>query len=172
MLFRSQPHFRYTGVDPSVHVWNLGWPLATMIWDHRSGLHVGPFAYLLIPGLFVVGLTVFAFAWFLAWRRANHVGFIAMSPTVGSHWSELAYRLLASAGVGFTATLFCGLFVVPDRFDAVSSRYYHLPIFGLIAAYLFFRIRRTDFALGAVMLATVAYLAIFEFLLRAWFNTR
>ncbi len=36
------PHFRYTGSDPATHVWNLGWPLVTAIYDRRSGLHVGP----------------------------------------------------------------------------------------------------------------------------------
>ena len=46
------PHFRYTGSDPSVHVWNLGWPLPYMIYDPRSGLHVDPF------GVVVIGLQV------------------------------------------------------------------------------------------------------------------
>jgi hypothetical protein len=36
------PDFRYTGSDPATHVWNLGWPLAEAIYDHRSGFHVGP----------------------------------------------------------------------------------------------------------------------------------
>jgi hypothetical protein len=43
------PDFRYTGSDPATHVWNLGWPLATAIYDQRSGMHVGPLAYVLVP---------------------------------------------------------------------------------------------------------------------------
>src|SRR5688500_1919301 len=43
------PHFRYTGSDPTSHVWNLGWPLALFVYDPRSGLHVGPFAYVVLP---------------------------------------------------------------------------------------------------------------------------
>ena len=27
----------------------MGWPLATMIYDGGSGIHVGPFAYVLFP---------------------------------------------------------------------------------------------------------------------------
>lgn len=45
----GRPQFRYTGSDPSKHVWNLGWPSATAIYDHQSGLHVGPMAYVLVP---------------------------------------------------------------------------------------------------------------------------
>lgn len=42
------PNFRYTGSDPSVHVWNLGWPLATAIYDPRSGFHYAPEAFFLV----------------------------------------------------------------------------------------------------------------------------
>jgi len=59
------PHFRYTGADPDFNVWNLGWPLATMIWDARSGLHIGPFAYVLFPALFVLGVAILALAMLL-----------------------------------------------------------------------------------------------------------
>ncbi len=59
------PHFRYTGSDPDVPVWNLGWPLAEFIYDPRHGLQVGPGAPLLIAaqcGVFVfcVALVVVA----------------------------------------------------------------------------------------------------------------
>ena len=49
------PYFRYTGSDPAIHVWNLGWPLAVAIFDPRSGFHIGPFA---IP---VLGIQLFVF---------------------------------------------------------------------------------------------------------------
>lgn len=42
------PQFRYTGSDPIVHVWNLGWPLATAIYDLKNGLNIGPLFYILI----------------------------------------------------------------------------------------------------------------------------
>lgn len=57
------PDFRYTGSDPSVPVWNLGWPLALFIYDPKHGFQVGPFAYLMLPfqlGVLVVGLIVLA----------------------------------------------------------------------------------------------------------------
>jgi hypothetical protein len=57
----GSPHFRYTGSDPSVEVWNLGWPVATIIWDPRTGLHVGPFAYVLFPILILVGIAAIVF---------------------------------------------------------------------------------------------------------------
>ncbi len=47
------PSFRYTGGDLSVHVWNLGWPLPTMIYDSRSGLHSHPL------GIAMIGIQVF-----------------------------------------------------------------------------------------------------------------
>ena len=57
------PHFRYTGCDPNTHVWNLGWPLATAIYDEHSGLHVGPLAFLLVPlVVLVAGGTAVVFA--------------------------------------------------------------------------------------------------------------
>lgn len=59
----TSPDFRYTGSDPSVPVWNLGWPLALFIYDPKHGFQVGPFAYLMLPfqlGVLVVGLIVLA----------------------------------------------------------------------------------------------------------------
>ena len=47
------PWFRYTGADLAVHVWNLGWPMPTMIYDSRSGLHTHPL------GILLIGLQVF-----------------------------------------------------------------------------------------------------------------
>jgi hypothetical protein len=52
-----QPHFRYTGSDPDNHVWNIGWPLAIMIYDPQSGLHIGPFAMVLIPAEFALSVV-------------------------------------------------------------------------------------------------------------------
>lgn len=51
------PHFRYTGSDPANEVWNIGWPLATMIWDDQCGLEIGPFAYIVLPLLIGIGMT-------------------------------------------------------------------------------------------------------------------
>ncbi len=41
------PHFRFTGSDPNRFVWNLGWPLATCIYDAGAPpfFFVDPFAY-------------------------------------------------------------------------------------------------------------------------------
>jgi hypothetical protein len=50
------PFFRYTGADPSFHVWNLGWPLALAIYDTRSGLHLGLFLYLVLPVQMMIAL--------------------------------------------------------------------------------------------------------------------
>ncbi len=53
------PHFRYTGSDPAYQVWNLGWPLALFIYNPRSGIHVGPFAYVVLPlQLFVAAVIL------------------------------------------------------------------------------------------------------------------
>ena len=57
----GRPHFRYTGSDPSIAVWNIGWPLAIMIYDSNSGIHVGPFAYVLFP----LELIILAFSYAL-----------------------------------------------------------------------------------------------------------
>ncbi len=66
------PHFRYTGSDPAVFVWNFGWPLATFIYDPRSGVHVGPVAYFLLAAqlglLMVAGACLYVLQRF---RRAN-----------------------------------------------------------------------------------------------------
>ena len=51
----TAPHFRYTGSDPAIHVWNLGWPLALVIYDSQSGLHIGPLA---VP---ILGLQLILF---------------------------------------------------------------------------------------------------------------
>jgi hypothetical protein len=70
------PHFRYTGSDPGHHVWNLGWPLATCIYDsvHSPHLFAGPFAYAYaFAGL--VGFTVLYIA-FVGW---NHRGTLRAS---------------------------------------------------------------------------------------------
>ncbi len=45
----SRPDLRYTGSDPAVSVWNLGWPLAEFIYDPRFGPQVGPTAWMFIP---------------------------------------------------------------------------------------------------------------------------
>ena len=59
----AAPDFRYTGSDPTIPVWNLGWPLALFIHDPNHGFQVGPFAYLMLPFQFVVlaiGLIIVA----------------------------------------------------------------------------------------------------------------
>lgn len=43
------PYFRYTDSDPEFKVWNLGWPVPLAIFDPRSGIHIGPFVYVIIP---------------------------------------------------------------------------------------------------------------------------
>ena len=43
------PYFRYTGSDPAHEVWNLGWPVGLIIYDSRSGIHLGPFLYVVVP---------------------------------------------------------------------------------------------------------------------------
>lgn len=63
------PDFRYTGSDPAVDVWNLGWPLVLSIFDPRSGIHVGPFFYVVIPfQIAVISLVGLVFAF---WTRHN-----------------------------------------------------------------------------------------------------
>jgi hypothetical protein len=47
--WHGAPFFRYTGSDTSYVVWNLGWPLALAIYDPRSGVHIGPFFYVVAP---------------------------------------------------------------------------------------------------------------------------
>jgi hypothetical protein len=66
------PQFRYAGSDPQAHVWNLGWPVATLIYDQRSGMHAGPFFYVLIP--IEVGVVAVASLVFSIRRRANRRG--------------------------------------------------------------------------------------------------
>ncbi len=63
------PHFRYTGSDPSHHVWNLGWPLATCMFDPQSPPYffVGPLA---IP--YAIAATVaFSIAYMLLFLWNN-----------------------------------------------------------------------------------------------------
>jgi hypothetical protein len=55
------PQFRYTGSDPNTHIWNLGWPLATAIYDQHNGVHAGPLVYVLVP-MEVVALAAAAIA--------------------------------------------------------------------------------------------------------------
>ena len=62
------PEFRYSGSDPVSSVWNLGWPVALAIYDSRSGFHVGPFCYAVVP--FQVAI-VSAIAALSLWHRRN-----------------------------------------------------------------------------------------------------
>jgi hypothetical protein len=58
----AAPEFRYTGSDPAIPVWNLGWPGALFIYDPKHGFQVGPFAYVMLPLQFfvlAVGLIIF-----------------------------------------------------------------------------------------------------------------
>ena len=65
MPHAGAPHFRYSGSDPAHHVWNLGWPLATCIYDPATSpyLFVGPFAAVLSVTAIVGCVSVYgAFA--------------------------------------------------------------------------------------------------------------
>src|ERR1043166_6105600 len=63
------PDFRYTGSDPAHEVWNLGWPVALAIYDSQSGIHVGPFMYVVIPVQAALVSPIIAFLFFQ--RRHN-----------------------------------------------------------------------------------------------------
>ena len=67
------PEFRYTGSDPAVAVWNLGWPIAQFIYDPRLGLQVGPTAWLVVDFqclVFASGVAAtLALRWFIRRRR-------------------------------------------------------------------------------------------------------
>lgn len=73
------PHFRYTGSDPNRNVWNLGYPLATVIYDPAVPPHIfyGPVA-------FVVAMTL-AFGYpamylvFFAFNNRLNVGHLRKS---------------------------------------------------------------------------------------------
>ena len=66
------PDFRYTGSDPAIAVWNLGWPLAEFIYDPLSGLHVGPTAVpVVILQVFVLVFCVCIVA-FVIWFHPVH----------------------------------------------------------------------------------------------------
>lgn len=57
------PEFRYTGSDPSRNVWNIGYPLALMIYDSKvtPSFVFGPFAVLVLPvQIFIVALIAVA----------------------------------------------------------------------------------------------------------------
>ena len=66
MPYHGAPHFRYTGSDPVHHVWNLGWPITTCVFDAANPPYffAGPFAYVFaIAGL---GALLSAYATFVA----------------------------------------------------------------------------------------------------------
>ncbi|MGN6554052.1 MAG: hypothetical protein ACTHLW_10065 [Verrucomicrobiota bacterium] len=69
------PLFRYTGSDSAVEVWNFGWPLVLSIFDPQSGIHIGPFFYVVVPfqllAISIIGV-VFAF-----WTQHNTEGCVA-----------------------------------------------------------------------------------------------
>ena len=67
------PEFRYTGSDPIVPVWDLGWPLALTIYDARSGLHVGPSVYLVLPAQLLILFAAMALV-VVATRSAGTAG--------------------------------------------------------------------------------------------------
>jgi hypothetical protein len=68
------PDFRYTGSDPAIAVWNLGWPLAEFIYDPRSGLHEGPTAFPLIAIEAVIAAVVMCASVTFIWRRRRRAG--------------------------------------------------------------------------------------------------
>ena len=76
------PYFRYTGSDPAYAVWNLGWPVALFIYDPRSGFHVGPFAYIMLPfQLLVVALVLVVMA--LKWLHGRSMRTATASGSAG-----------------------------------------------------------------------------------------
>lgn len=60
------PHFRYTGVELSVYVWNFGWPLTIAIYDARFGLFFGPGLVMVPPQLFILMIAAFLV---ILWKR-------------------------------------------------------------------------------------------------------
>ena len=74
------PEFRYTGSDPAQQVWNLGWPVALTIYDSRSGIHIGPFLYAVVP-FQVVLVSVIALA--LAFRNTHNKALQATAAAPG-----------------------------------------------------------------------------------------
>ena len=65
------PFFRYTGSDPAVHVWNLGWPFALFIFDSRAGLQIGPFVAPVI-GIQLVLIGLASALYFTRMNRQNN----------------------------------------------------------------------------------------------------
>lgn len=65
------PEFRYTDSDLSVPVWNLGWPLALAVYDTRSGLHVGPLVYLILPSQVLALLAAMALIVAVRWATGT-----------------------------------------------------------------------------------------------------
>lgn len=59
------PHFRYTGSDPNRDVWNLGFPLAVVIYDPAMPPHVfyGPEAFVVVM-IFAFGYPAMCFVCF------------------------------------------------------------------------------------------------------------
>jgi hypothetical protein len=68
--WHGAPYFRYTGSDLAYPVWNLGWPLAVGIYDSRSGIHIGPFLFAVVPFQALV-LSLIAVGAFLSRKRHN-----------------------------------------------------------------------------------------------------
>ncbi|QDT51133.1 hypothetical protein Pan258_52160 [Symmachiella dynata] len=66
------PNFRYTGSDPNRFVWNLGWPLATCIYDADAPpfFFVGPFAAYVCAFAVSAGL-VLAYAMMFVWNNCR-----------------------------------------------------------------------------------------------------
>ncbi|MBY0263395.1 MAG: hypothetical protein K2Q20_13690 [Phycisphaerales bacterium] len=96
------PEFRYTGADPARHVWNLGWPLATMIFDPRHGLHVGPMAWVLWPAQALVLLAGVAISLFARSKVRKRRG----PPTIVQDSTiEILFDTREEAAKCFTAVL-------------------------------------------------------------------
>ena len=43
------PDFRYNGSDPERPVYNIGWPVALVIYDPLHGLNIGPWLFIELP---------------------------------------------------------------------------------------------------------------------------
>lgn len=67
------PNFRYTGSDPSYPVWNTGWPLASFIYDDRSGLHTWPGWWLVVALQFGILLLAWLAIEAVLWLRKRRL---------------------------------------------------------------------------------------------------
>jgi hypothetical protein len=118
-----------------VAVWNLGWPLATAIYDSRRGLHVGPMAYvaaLLQGGLLTAGvIAVVVVQWLMGMGKS--AGDQSVEGGRSRH-SDFPWPTLFFA-VNFTAAIlliFVGIMAIVDGgggspYDFLASSVLMIP---------------------------------------------